>query len=717
MAVTTTQNGSAAPTAAVDPGSRRVLVGANVALTVVLAALLVGFLQFMGSLGGFVDMTSSAVNSVSPPTRKLLADLPMPIRITSLYARTDIESADQAKYRAAVNDLLSLFEACNRSKISKEWINPLQDHDKRRALVKRLQEKKRFQDQIASVTAAINHFRGVIQPAVIELIAREQSQIDAIAGLGGQLDPLIGNVRQALAGLEQELSETNRSIDEYTTAEVPSYSAARSELRTINDLIQRQLEAIARSGPEYVRSGRANLPPSAAEFLNNARGRYQEVMALASAQRDELDKASKLDIEDVISALSPTANSLLVETDEDAKVVRFDEIWPPIREGSPGDGAGFHQRAFKGEEKLASAILRVTHREQTAVVFVHYGGMPLFFGGFQGLPQAPYAKVKVLLEDANFVVSDWDLKTDKQPPAIDPKPTRIIYIVLKPESPNPNQMQMQEAPWGDEQQEALLAAFGENPRALFIAGWHPGPFGPLPSSYEFNDYLDKNWGLRVDTGQILLRFRSISPGRYLPADGVFSMEDVELGQHDIVARLHSDPMSLPFCAPVTRTTVPEGVTLTTLVTAPRRDGIWGVRSVQKYEEQAQSGRGYFTRVEGDTEGPFDIAVAGTRGDAKIVLVSSRNFAEDRVAFNARMALTSQGLTMYMANPGNSGLLLNALHWLNDNTAFMDLGRPIQMNTLRLPSESAVKGVRVVALLFMPLLTIGAGLAVMFARRR
>lgn len=717
MAVNTKQGGPSAPSAPVDPGSKRVLIGANVALTIVLAGLFVAFLQFVGTLSGFVDMTTSSVNSVGEPTRKLLSGLETPVRLISLYAQTDLETPDQAKYRTAVNDLLSLFEACNRSKVSKEWINPLQDHDKRRALVKRLEEKSRFKDQIASVTKLIDDFHASVQPAVAKLIADEQAQIDAIAGLG-ELDPLLGNVRQALTGLEQELGDTTKAVDEYIAAEVPSYSGARSELRQTCDLVHRQLEAIAKSGPEYVRSGRAKLPPPAADFLTNARTRYQQVMTMVAAQRDALDKATKLDVEDVIASLSPTANGLLVETDDDAKVVRFDELWPPAREGAPGQSAGFHERAFKGEEKLASAILRVTHREQTAVVFVHFGGMPLFFGGFQGLPQAPYAKIKDLLEDANFVVSDWDLKTGKEPPAIDPKPTRIIYVVLKPEAPQQNQMQPpQDAPWGDEQNDALMAALGEHPRALFIAGWHPGPFGPLPSKYEFNDYLDKNWGLTVDTSQILLRFRSIAPGQYVPAESVFSMEEVDLGQHDIVSRLQSDPLSLPFCAPITRTTAPPGVTLTTLITAPRRDGLWGVHNIQKYEEQGQSGRGYFTKEEGDSEGPFDVAAAGSNGDAKVVLVSSRNFAEDRVAFNARMGLTAQGLTMFLVNPGNSGLLLNSLHWLNDNTAYMDLGKPIQMNTLKLPSETAAKTVRVAAFVFMPLLAIGAGLVIMFARRR
>ena len=74
--------------------------------------------------------------------------------------------------------------------------------------------------------------------------------------------------------------------------------------------------------------------------------------------------------------------------------------------------AGFDRRAFKGEEKLTSAILRATHKEQTAVVFTRYGGTPLFLGRFMpGQPPAPYTSMKQQLEDANFIVEEWDVKS------------------------------------------------------------------------------------------------------------------------------------------------------------------------------------------------------------------------------------------------------------------------------------------------------------------
>ena len=71
----------------------------------------------------------------------------------------------------------------------------------------------------------------------------------------------------------------------------------------------------------------------------------------------------------------------------------------------------------------------------------------MFMGGFvPGMPAAPYSAMKQQLEDANFVVEEWDLKTKDTPPEIDPAPTRTIYVVFKPTPP-------QRGPMGQPSQE------------------------------------------------------------------------------------------------------------------------------------------------------------------------------------------------------------------------------------------------------------------------
>ena len=53
-----------------------------------------------------------------------------------------------------------------------------------------------------------------------------------------------------------------------------------------------------------------------------------------------------------------------------------------------------------------------------------------------------------------------------------------------------------ERPFDDTHRQALLKALGDDPRVLFVAGWTPGPMGPIPSTYEYGDYLKDDLGHR-----------------------------------------------------------------------------------------------------------------------------------------------------------------------------------------------------------------------------
>ncbi|MCH7994775.1 MAG: hypothetical protein IIB57_10080, partial [Planctomycetes bacterium] len=148
---------------------------------------------------------------------------------------------------------------------------------------------------------------------------------------------------------------------------------------------------------------------------------------------------------------------------------------------------------------------------------------------------------------------------------------------------------------------------------------------------------------------------------------------------------------------------------------PKRDGLGGIHNIKAYEDQLAE-REYMTKVADDLVGPFELAVAATKGEGKIVLVSARDFALDNVAFAREMAMTAQGFTLRARNPGNVTLVMNALHWLNDNTAFMNIGRPIDASVLAVDSGD-VKFLRILAIVVIPLLPFGCGIVAWRIRRR
>jgi len=704
---------------------RLFLIGTNVVIATVLVVAIVVIVQAIAySMPRRWDMTSSGVNSLSDGTENLLRGLDANIRLTSLYYETDREGADQSQYRQAAADLLDLYEATNRSKVSADWVNPLKDHEKVAKLFARLREKQAFKEQIDPYQAAIDQYRGELDEKTRSLV---QSELEAIEGLGiamggGNSDQAVGQIEGALRQLSMLIERTREQVDRSSAADNPQYSFAVSQIRALYGNFATTLDNIGKFGSDFAQQNPGTQNDQAA-FLSGAGVRYQELATTLKAEKTKLQELERepLKYDDLVQQLAPDANAILVETDDDATVLDFGSVWPPLpSQQGAGGRADFKDRAFKGEEKLTSAVLRATHKEQTAVVFVRYGGRPLFLGGFMpGQPPAPYARVKEQLEEANFVVEEWDVKTGDSPPSIEPKPTRTIYVVLKPTPPERNMMGQPGAdqPFGDSHRRKVLGAIGDAGRAFFIAGWHPGSFGPIPTSYEYNDYLRDDWGVEVDTSSLLIETISIGPGKYAAQRDFYSMDECEVTTHDIVSGALSREVLLPACAPLDLSdTPPEGVGVERLLYIPEKDGIWGVKSLQAYQDQLRD-REYLTRAEGDLEAPFDLAVAATKGDAKIVVVSSAEFAVDSVAFAQAFMVGPRGLSIRSRNPGNVSLLVNSLHWLSDNTEFMNIGKPIDAAVLQIGSNSTVRSVQALTIFVWPMLALVCGGIAWWVRRR
>ena len=716
-------NKTTAPPTSASAG-KRVLVGTNVAVATALVVGIVVVLQLIAyNTPARYDMTSSGVNSLSEGTENLLSGLDQNVRLTSLYFETDREEEDQQRYRRGAQDLLELYEATNRSKVQAEWVNPLKDHEKYQKLVARLREKPTFAEGIAAHQARIDAYKNDLDGQMRALLQSELSSAAeaAVGAIGGtqQATP-VDQVEMTLRRLDAQLQATREAVDSLTTPANPQLAAAVDELRSLYREMADWLKRISDFGTD-IATRSPDLPQAGAKFLRETANRCADVVAAIEAETTALQELEPLEIDDLLRQLSPTSNAIVVDTDADAMVVDYSSVWPALDQRG-GARVPFEGRAFKGEEKLTAAILRATHKEQTAVVFVRYGGQPLFFGGFMpGQPPAPYRDMKAQLEDANFVVEEWDLKSSETPPDIDPVPTRTIFVVLKPEPPRrgPMGQPSQEPPFGESHRRALLSLLGDNARALFIAGWAPGPFGPIPSTYEYADYLKDTWGITVDTSALLIETVNFAPGKYqVVARGreFLNMDGLEIAKHPIVSGPQAAQITFPVCAPLELADPPpEGVEIERLVTLPKRDGIWGVRNLQAYQAQLDN-RDYLTKEEDDLEGPFDLAAATTKGDAKIVVISSNGFATDAVAFARSLGLTAHGFAVRSVNPGNVTLLINSLHWLNDNTQFMDIGKVIDAAVLEIPKSSTVRTVQALTIFIWPVLALACGGVAWWVRR-
>ncbi|MHC4062896.1 MAG: hypothetical protein ACYSUI_00125 [Planctomycetota bacterium] len=698
--------------------SRRWLVGTNVLLTVLLVIAIVGAVQWGAyRLGGKADWTSSSVNSLSEGTRGLINGLEEQVRITSAYFETDLETEDQAKYRRAVADLTSLYQIENRSRVEIDSFNPLQDHAKNEEVLQRLTAKPKFKEQYARHVELLEAFREEMLPAISRLLA---SELDETAGLGeslaGRSGSILGQIQLVLTNWQRELSATQEEINDATTGAMPRYSAAINAVRSLYREFSKTLKDIGDAGNRTVAQD-PTLPPAQRAYLAGAGERYGEMVQKLDDAVTECNDLPRLDLEDVAAQLAPNSNAIIVETDQDAKVLAFSDVWPPMDPSMASASVAFKDRAFRGEEKISSAILQVTRPEKTAVVFVRHGGPTLFMGGFMpGQPPAPYAQVKIHLEDLNFEVREWDLSKQTEPPEIDPAPVRTIYVVLRP-APQPRdpRMQQQQPPFGPQQRQAILDAVAAGGRVLFLAGWYPGQFG-MAAPYEFADYLEDTWGMEVNSGVLLLRAMGIGPGQFRFNRDPITMRENHYGDHVIVERLRVLPAGFPMVCPLDLApTPPEGVELVELVRCDRRPGLWGVKNIQAYQEQMRNE--YQVKVEGDLDGPFTVAAAASKGESKIVVISSQEFCVDRSAFARQAVISAQGIVLRSANPGNLTLLVNSLHWLNDNTEIMNLGQPIDAATLEIAEGSTLSFISVLVRYLWPIAVALCGGAVWYVRRR
>jgi hypothetical protein len=700
-------------------GAGRAWVGANVGLMIGLAIILTVGVQLIGyRWSRRADLTSTGVNSLTPATTALLRDLETPVKLTSLYFKTDIEDEDQNRFRSAVRDLIELYRATNRSQITTQEINPLQDHDERKQLFRDLLALPKFKEEAAGHVAAIENFRDNLLPMIQKLLRDEQQDLERFTTLEGQDDSLINQVRRLFKDLERSVDQASQDIGDALASDVPLYSGAVRSIRQTGGALERGLKNIVDVGSQ-IAANPSGFSPAVAGFFQSARDRYQDLLAALSAQTQTLDALGQLSFDGMVADLrSDTGNALLVQTDEEARVVPFSTVWPPLDPRMPG-GARFKDRKFQGEQKLTSAILQLTEEQKPAVIFVRHGGPPLLEGmPMPGAPGPLYRQMKLNLEDANFSVHEWDLAASDEPPAIDPAPSRKLFVVLRPA---PTGMSMpgqppQNPPFTPQKFEALKTAMGDDPRAIFVAGFQPS-MGGMAAPYEYADYLRETWGIEADCQRLLLYTEQIEADKYHFVRSPLDIIDVRYADHPLAEGLSTKRATFPLASPLGLVEeAPEGVTAERLVWSPEQDGLWSVQNVSDYVKQQTNE--FIVRSPSDYPGDFPIGVVATRGDARMVVVASAQFAIDQVALASEPVLTSQGFAIRPRNPGNVALFMNSLHWLNDNIKWMNLGTPIDTSTLAVEQDSgAMKFVWALSVLILPGLAAIGGFLVWTVRRR
>lgn len=669
---------------------RRVIYGLNVLATAVLAIALAGFVIWgAGRVGGRADLTREGLNSLAPRTVQLLRGLDSEVTITGLYSTALKEIRPYAeKHENRVADLLDLYETAGRGNVTTHMVDPSESPAKVTELLTRLAAKPAYKDEAAPHAETLAAFPE-LSGRIVELLQSELNELDRLrnADPGTAQVRELGTLERFFRTIAQEAQATENDVKTLETDEIPRYGRAVDSVTDYLSNAQKMLQ----DAENWMTNNGANLPDLTDEmrgFLAGATERYKVVLTDVATLLDQASDLEEVQLEDLYEKLK-RGQTVLVETPQEALVLTHDELFPwrtDRNAPTPPDG---DPRDFAGEQAISSAVLKLTQKEKTAVIFTRFGGESLLTaamppgGPMMQMPRAPYGILNDLLDNENFITEEWDVKTQEDPPAV-ADAARVIYVVFPPEPPQqPNPMRPSPMPRINAQQkQRIVDAVEESGKALFLTGWSPGstPFIPIPEKYEFNGYLKSNWGIEVKDTHLTLEFAP-HPQRgglwYLPHRGpIVTSEVFHYTNQPIGKPLRGLAAAFFAVAPLhilTGEERPTGVTLEPIVELSDTEDVWAIKDVGRINEDFKRNQGT-RRYDDDVPGPFPLAVAAT-SDAgqKLVVLGSERFVADAVLNMSQLVMVGGALRLARLYPGNTDLFINALHWLTDNADRIAVG--------------------------------------------
>jgi hypothetical protein len=667
---------------------------------------------------------------------QLLQGLEQDITITGLYSTALSEIRPHAeKHESRVADLLDLYETAGRGKLTTHTIDAGESPDKVAALLTRLIEKPAYKDEAAPHAEALEAFPET-GGRIAELMQNELGAIERLAGADPRVTQMrtLGIIERNFRVMMRKAQDTQADVQALQNEEIPRYGQA---VDLVSDYLE-QTQQVLQDAQGWITGDGVNEPGISEEtraFFAGATGRYQPVLTEIETELDQTKDLEPVKLEELHGNLT-RENPVLVETAEEALVLAYEEVWPwRMDQNAPPPPDG-DRRDFAGEQAISSAILKMTQKEKTAVVFTRFGGQSLLTAPMppQGnpmmrMPQAPYQIVNELLQKENFVTEEWDVQTQVEPPEIEDA-ARVIYVVFPPQAPQQSNP-MRPAPTppiNAEQKQRIYDAVTESSMAVFLTSWQPptSPFNPTPAKYELNDYLKSDWGIEVTDSHLALEFvpNPQTEGLKYPAGrgALISSNVFQYTAHPIGEPLRGLPAALQMVAPlglVSGDDRPEGVTVETIIDVPPSEDVWAIGNLGRINEDLQKNQGT-RQYDDDIPSPFPLAVAATsEKGSRLVVLASDSFIADSVLNMSQMVLVGGGLRMAKLYPGNPDLFINALHWLTGEADRIAVGpQPSDVPRLdELKDDGTLTFTRVFLVAIWPGLALLVGAGVWLMRRR
>ena len=699
---------------------RRLFYGLNVGVVLLLAVCVVVGVNFLAHSMelGRSDWTRTSVNSLSERSMQVLRDLDQPVRATVLADFTPGSDSEQDKaVQTELNRLESLlkrYQSENPARFSYEIVNRRTETGRLELLNTRLIGLRNEQAKQARPVGT--------RSLSFEEAAREFAEwagrvLAFCLEEAAAFEELIERNQQSLGRNRGELSDIAMAPTMYRIR-AQEFQASLRSMQQQQDLVDLEsvLKAAAGAYSQFQEistlqrwyeqlAGLRGLAEADANWLRGFAGRTAPLVSGLANRVNEIEQLGRLPIEETRSELlRPDTISVLLEQQEQRRVLRSSELWSL----PPGMSLAELQRDvrvdFSGESAITSAIIRFNHPEGTEVVFVRFGGPPAVwpYGRLPGAPDSllnrgsdrdmVYSRLRDRLEREGYRIGpEWDLRFATEPPPTAQNAPRRVYVVLphytqdnrsKPESMT-EQGPMNERDAGEritpEQIQHLARVLTAETRVLFIAGWGYPPLDPfiqtqLPYTYLYGPLIERLSGIVVHTGGIVIR-REPSPrrqdgGRLIlgPGAPLLGPGDLLRTAHPINRGLGSIPSAVVFSSWLTRSeNAPANSTFEPILTTSEDSRIFGAADFEALAAGHRSDP--FAEVlpgARDVAAPLVLAAAATvggEGGARVVVVASQRFAIDGIAAVDLLPQVSPGMWDQIT-PGNIATTVNAIHWLD-----------------------------------------------------
>ncbi len=325
-------------------------------------------------------------------------------------------------------------------------------------------------------------------------------------------------------------------------------------------------------------------------------------------------------------------------------------------------------KGFKGEEQFTAAILAVVNPKVPKVYFVtgHGEHDPDAADG------AGYSQLKDAIKRDNYDVEKTTLLAGAVPADCD------LLVIAGPK-----------APFTDPEKAALKAYLDKGGRALVMLD---PVLGDRAQSSGLEALL-KGYGVAVDNDLV------VDPSKQLPFFSLAAVYVDQFRSHPVVDGMQGLAVLFPIARSVTTVAAP-GASSSILLTTS--DKGWGQRDLKANA----TGQLEIKKAPGDVPGPVSLGVAAQSAKDK-------ESGWRLVVFGNSAFATNQ----YLANAGNSNLVLNAVNWLANQEQALGIAPRSPEQVQLFLSETQMSHVLLISLILLPACAIALGVAVWWRRRR